>query len=69
MTSVKDIAQEALNTGLLKRNQENRLYELFERKQADEADMRAADELINALLDGRITREWTQPLEWQPIGW
>jgi hypothetical protein len=63
--TVKEIACQALQSGYLPQSQEGRLYELFEKMQADEEDMAAADELINALLDGRCRREWGPPYDWR----
>ncbi|MCJ2541301.1 hypothetical protein [Thermostichus vulcanus] len=55
--NVKEIAQQAFQTGRLSLIQETCLYELFEAHCTDEEDLQAADSLINALLDGVVQRE------------
>ena len=55
--NVKEIVRQALKTGRLSLFQETCLYELFEANCPDEEDLRAADALINALLDGAVQRE------------
>jgi hypothetical protein len=55
--NVKDIAQQAFQTGRLSLLQETYLYELFEARCTDEEDLQAADSLIKALLDGVVERE------------
>ncbi|MDX2270645.1 MAG: hypothetical protein NW237_01675 [Cyanobacteriota bacterium] len=64
--SIREIAEQVFQTGRLNHTQEGELYQLFEKCQADESDMQAADQLIHALLDGEVVREWGPPYECNP---